>query len=99
MPNIPIACTLNHAELADRKNRLARLSRSVIERTELENGVSLRFKILPGLLIELAKVIGHEHECCRFLSFVLAIDAGSEWVRLDLTGPAGTKEFLRELVL
>jgi hypothetical protein len=98
MPDIPIACTLNSGELAGRKERLSRLSPDVIERVELENGVSLRFKMTPELLVELAQIIGQEHECCRFLSFVLAVEAGAELVRLDVTGPSGTKEFLRELM-
>jgi hypothetical protein len=97
MPNIPIACTLNASELAGRKDRLGRLSRSVIQRVELENGVSLRFKFQRQLLIELAQIIADEHECCPFLSFILAIEAGSDLVRLDLTGPSGTKEFLYEI--
>ena len=94
MPDIPIACTLNSGELAGRKERLGRLSRSVVQRVELENGVSLRFKMTPELLVELAQIIGQEHECCRFFSFVLAVEAGTEVVRLDVMGPEGTKEFL-----
>jgi hypothetical protein len=39
-------------------------------------------------------MVDAERQCCRFLRFVVTVDADEGPVSMDLTGPAGTREFL-----
>lgn len=49
-----------------------------------------------GLITKLAEFISKERLCCTFLEFTLRIGPNEQPVLLTLTGPEGTKEFLRE---
>lgn len=74
---------------------LKALQESAIDRRELENGYAIKF---PGDAESERRVfefITLERECCRFLSFELRLGAerGAIWV--EVTGPAGVKEFAR----
>jgi hypothetical protein len=44
--------------------------------------------------MELAHLIDLEHQCCPFLKFRLTVEPGAGPLRLELTGPDGTKDFL-----
>jgi hypothetical protein len=92
---LPIACTLNNGELRERReNVLKKLSGSLIDFEELENGFSYRFPADDSLLLDLVNVINLERKCCPFLNFKLAIESGNNTVSLAMTGAEGTKEFL-----
>lgn len=43
-----------------------------------------------------AEFISNERRCCPFLEFTLKIPSKDELISLQLTGPEGTQEFLRE---
>jgi hypothetical protein len=45
-----------------------------------------------------ANVIAAEHQCCRFLRFGLMVEPGDGVVTLDVMGPDGTVEFLKQLL-
>ena len=64
---------------------------------EIENGYAYEFAPGGEVIIELAHLIDLEHRCCPFLKFQLTIEPGAGAVRLDLTGPEGTKDFLSEV--
>lgn len=64
----------------------------VQERTELTNGHACRFQ--PDAIEAVARFVANERKCCPFLSFELAVAAGSGPLWLRMTGPAGTREVL-----
>ncbi len=95
MQDLPVACTLSPAALhARRENLLPGLLRRATERRELPSGYSLRFAPEDDTLAEMARTIENERQCCRFLRFTLTIEPGDGPITLELTGPAGTREFL-----
>lgn len=90
---LPIACSLTSAELQERRRTVLQQVRSaVVETVELENGYAYS---IPGeWFAEVAKLIDLERQCCPFLTFTLTVAPGDGPIRLELTGPEGTKEFL-----
>ncbi|MCW3094999.1 MAG: hypothetical protein JWL77_617 [Chthonomonadaceae bacterium] len=92
--NIPVACSLNAEELTDRKKLLARIGQSIEDTEERERGYAYRFAS-DALLPELLDIIRAERQCCPFFRFVLAFEPGNGPLWLEVTGPKGTKEFLR----
>jgi hypothetical protein len=86
------------AELQERRRALLlKVREGVSEVTELEDGFRYRFAMNGDVLPELTKLIQLEHQCCPFLTFRLTVEAGTDSVDLELTGPKGTKEFLAEV--
>ena len=49
---------------------------------------------LAGAIVEM---IDAERQCCRFLRFRLTVEPDGDSILLDVTGPAGTKEFLDDV--
>ena len=98
--NRPIACSLTTKELRDREaTLLAQFRSAVIETEELEEGYAFR---LPGdgeWIRLVAELMVAERECCPFLAFEVTALPNKEPVILRVTGPAGTKEFLRTILL
>jgi hypothetical protein len=95
---IPIACSLTDSELQQRRaNFLEKVAAHLTGSEELENGFSFRFRLGAGFLQDLAEVIDLERQCCLFLTFRTILAAGDTSVVLELTGPDGTKDMVREL--
>ena len=95
MNNLPIACNLTSEELQERRvTVLKRLRYAVLEVKELPNGYAYSFSSEGKCLNELADMIYLERQCCPFLEFQLTIAAGDGPLRLEITGPEGTKDFL-----
>ena len=96
MTDIPIACSLSKAELAERRVVLGALQVHCLEVRPLADtrGLALRFAPEPGILATLARVIDLERQCCRFLDFGLSVAADGGPVALTLAGPLGTTDFL-----
>src|SRR6516225_6869582 len=95
----PLACSLTRVELRDRVAALLVQCRSaVIETEELQQGYAFR---LPGdgkWIRLIAELIAAERECCPFLAFEVFALPNLGPVTVHVTGPAGTKEFLRTLL-
>lgn len=86
------------AQLQERRRGLiAKVRSAVLEVTDLVDGFRYRFRLAGDLLPDLTNLIQLEHQCCPFLTFRLTIEAGTDSVDLELTGPQGTKEFLTEV--
>src|SRR5687767_13990830 len=99
MKELPIACELTPAELDTRRQGLLQeLLAHATERVSLRNGFRWRFAPSTDVLLAAVKAIDAERQCCRFLKFVLTTepDVGDMW--LEVTGPAGTQEFLSTLL-
>jgi hypothetical protein len=95
MADLPVACTLGPAALqARRENLLNALLRRAKETRELPNGYSLRFAAESDALSEIARTVDNERQCCRFLRFTVTVEPDDGPITVDLTGPAGTREFL-----
>ena len=91
-----LCCTLSESALAARRRELASGLATRIKRVEeLDTGFVLEFERDAAQIRELADFIAFESGCCAFLDFDLEVKAGKDRVRLRLTGPAGTKEFLQ----
>jgi len=92
----PIACELTSPELQERRRAiLPKFRDAVIEVNELEDGFAYSFASDPDQLKELAGLIDLERRCCPFLRFRLTVEAGGGPLSLEITGPDGTKDFLR----
>jgi hypothetical protein len=98
-PELPVACALTPADLAARRGGLLPgLAASARESSPRDGGRAWRFTFEQGLLPAIALVIEAEHRCCPFLRFGLTVEPGDGPVTLEVTGPAGTKEFLEGLL-
>ncbi len=100
MPELPIACTLDPADLAGRRDTLLP---GVIARAEsselLADGARWRFEPSSQLMFALATMIDAERRCCPFLRFQVVAEAGNGPVWLEVTGPVGTRGLLEALGL
>jgi hypothetical protein len=95
---IPVACFLTDKQLqARRKNYLDQAAESLIDSAELSDGFVFRFPLAEATLQNLAEIIDLERKCCPFLNFRLNLEAGNDFVSLELTGAAGTKEIIKSL--
>ena len=100
MSDIPVACLLTAPELRQRRSAvLAAFRATQLEVKELAdaNGEGFAFRLAPSAaqLSALAELIELERQCCPFLRFSLTVDPGDGPIWLILTGPSGTREFLR----
>ena len=98
MNDLPIACSLTVPELQARRTEvLQKVRAAALEVKETEDGFAYRFPSNDSLLADLSTLIQLEHQCCPFLKITLIVEAGSGPIWLDLTGPPGTKEFLKSV--
>jgi hypothetical protein len=99
MTNLPIACTLPPGELGARGDELLHgLVQQALERQELPRGYRFRFGPDDETLQRIARVIGAERQCCRFLTFQLTAEADGGPIWIEVTGPDGTRMFLDDLL-
>jgi hypothetical protein len=94
-----VACCLSDLELRERDTTLlAQFRSAVIETQELPDGYAFR---VPGdgkCIAVIAKMIVAERECCPFLIFEFVAQPSMGPVILRVTGPAGTKDFLKTVL-
>ena len=99
MNDLPIACTL---PVDERQRRRSDLLPGLIARAEshepLPNGARLRFAASTDTLQIITRVIDAERQCCQFFRFQLVVEPGLGPLVLDVEGPAGTSDFLAELL-
>jgi hypothetical protein len=99
LDNTPIACSLTTAELRDREARLlAQFRSAVIETEELQKGYAFRLSGDGEWIGFIAELMVAERECCPFLAFEVIALPNKGPVIVRVTGPAGTKEFLKTLL-
>ena len=95
---LPIACSLDANQLRTRDDLLPGLLRVAKSVEDLETGYRLQFDASHDTLYSITHVIDAERQCCRFLRFELTVEAGGGPISLTVTGPAGTREFLADLL-
>ena len=97
--DMAIACCLTSAELREREaTLLAQFRSAVIETEELPDGYAFR---VPGdgrWLGLVAELIVAERECCHFLTFEFVAQPSMGPVIVRVTGPAGSKDFLKSVL-
>jgi hypothetical protein len=96
--NLPVACSLTAPELQQRRSELLQKLRSAaLGVEELDEGYAYRFHSDESMLSDLATLIQLEHQCCPFLRIKLIVEADNGPIWLELTGPPGTKDFLKSV--
>jgi len=97
--DMPIACRLSDSELRSREvTLLAQFRSAVLSTEELPDGYV--FSILgdkKGMVL-VWEVILAERECCPFLTFELVAQPNMGPVSVRVTGPTGTKDFLKTIL-
>jgi hypothetical protein len=93
----PVTCKLTTPELQKRKATvIADLKALVLEKKELENGFSYKFEGTDEILDKLNDFIKTERMCCDFFTFQITVE--EQTTLLNITGPNGAKEFLKDEV-
>lgn len=91
-------CVLSEAEKREREaTLLARFRSGVIAAEELDDGYSFRLPGEKDWLALVADLMVAERECCPFLTFQLTAEPQMGGLTLRITGPEGTKEFLKSV--
>jgi hypothetical protein len=97
METKPVVCKLTTPELQKRKATVIAELKSLLQtKKELDNGFSYQFESNDNLLDNLTDFIKTERVCCDFFTFQLTIEG--KVALLTITGPEGTKEFLKNEV-
>jgi hypothetical protein len=94
----PVMCSLTPAAMpSGRAGLLPGLVEQSITRDALADGYRLTFAASSARILQIARVIDAERQCCRWLRFGLDVPPGGEAVTLTLSGPPGATEFLTAL--
>ena len=92
-----LACKLTSKEMQERKQTVIdKLKSEMIEKKELETGYAYKFNDNDSTIDELVSFIKTERECCDFFTFNLSVGNEKNFVWLELTGPKGVKDFLKD---
>lgn len=95
----PVACCLSDAELRQREaTLLAQFKDALTATEELPDGYAFRIPGEKRWLALVADLIIAERECCPFLTFQLTAEPKMGALTIRITGPEGTKEFLRSIL-
>jgi hypothetical protein len=95
--NAKLSCQFTTPELRERKKTIiADLKNLVLEKTELANGFRYYFNGTDKTLDLLNNFIMTERLCCAFFTFTLTISDEKNFTTLELTGPPGVKDFIKE---
>jgi hypothetical protein len=99
LDNLPVACSLEGAELREREaTLLARFRSGVIETEELADGYAFRLSGDADSVRLVAELIAAERACCRFLTFGVVALPNMGPLTVRLTGPVGSKEFVSRVI-
>jgi len=89
-----LTCKLTSPELRNRKEQVIAVLRSkVLDKREVDSGYEYQFESTDEMLDQLTASIKSERLCCDFFDFTISLKGETVW--LAITGPEGTKEFIR----
>jgi len=54
------------------------------------------FAAKPDILLKLAELVRLEHECCRFLTFKIVVEAGVIPIQLEVTGSPESRDMIAD---
>jgi hypothetical protein len=96
---IPVACCLSDEELRKREaTLLAQFKSALVTTDELADGYLFRIPGDKKWIAVVADLIMAERECCPFLRFELVAEPGMGPITLRMTGPPGTKDFIKSFL-
>lgn len=91
-----VCCSLPEDAQGSRRRELAAgLAKRIRDHRELPDGYALAFDRSAEAAAEIRAFIEFEQGCCGFLDFRVRDDEDANRRWLELTGPDGSKEFLR----
>jgi len=91
-----LTCKLTTPELRERKETvIANLKKQILLKRKLKNGFAYKFRGSDSIVDELATFVKTERTCCDFFNFSLSITGDKTEAWLKITGPKGTKDFIR----
>jgi hypothetical protein len=96
--DIRVACCLSDADLCERMAAPCPVESAVIA-TELLDGYVFRVPGDKKWMAVVWEAIVAERECCPFLALELTAPPNMGPLSVRVTGPAGTKEFLKAKLL
>ena len=97
--DMPIACRLSDSEFRKREaTLLAQFRSAVLSTEELADGYAVRILGDKKGMLLVCELILAERECCPFLTFELTAQPNMRPVRLRVTGPADSKDFLKTIL-
>lgn len=93
---LPITCELGEPEQRTRETAIRELLKKGADSvSERPSGLAVQFAGDADCLREIADLMSIERKCCRFLRFELSAEPQEGPIELVITGPEGTREFLR----
>ena len=99
MKPAPVACSLTTAELREREaSLLARLRSALTAIEELPDGYAFTFEGDGKWLVRAAELVAAERDCCPFLTFEVVAKPDHGPLMVRITGPEGSKQFLRTIL-
>ena len=99
MRDLPVVCTFAPAELTARATQLLPgVVTAATAQHAIEGGFRFEFQPNGEVLASVVRMIDAERQCCQFLRFQLTVEPALGPVVLEVTGPAGSQEFLRAMI-
>ena len=97
--HIQIVCNLTDAEFRKREAAvLAEFKASAASREEIPDGYAFRAPGDRKWIALASELMILERECCPFFKFELTAEPNQGPATLKITGPAGTKEFVKRIL-
>ena len=94
--NVPVVCSLSDAQFRVHEEALLAQFRSAVTAIEeLPDGYAFSLPGDKSSIAVTAQLIAAERECCPFMAFELVAPPNMGPVLLRVTGPCGTKDFLK----
>lgn len=96
MEEAKLSCKLTTPELQKyKKTVIAELKNLMLEKVETDNGFKYKFDGSDKTLDLLNNFIKTERLCCSFFVFTLTASSDVKSAWLELSGPEGTKDFIK----
>jgi hypothetical protein len=93
----PIACSLNEAELRERRQTIMKSFSSMeVRGTELPAGYAYSVPATSEVLTQVTQLVDMERLCCPFLTFTIIIEPAGKGIRLEITGPKEAKALITQ---
>jgi DNA-binding transcriptional MerR regulator len=93
--SLPISCTLNGAEQADREGDWRTLIATARVSAPAAGGWRLEFPADPPVVARVAALAAAEHQCCAFLTFTLQV--AGDALTLEVSAPPQAQPLVVEL--
>ena len=91
---LPVACTLNAADLKERVASIQMLTRNALVSFE-QKGLALRLRYKPEAATQVRAMVAGEQQCCAFLQFEVRGDENG--IEVFVTAPESARDAAGEL--